>query len=77
MNLDPYYVDFDDDNRASEDVEEVLCDMAREANADSDAATRAQEEEARAEDEARRGIEEDLWDRCVGNANADHYPYPF
>jgi len=76
MNLDPYFVDFDDD-RAPDDVEEVLCDMAREANEDADAFTRAQEDEARAEDEARRGIEEDLWDRCVGNANADHYPYPF
>jgi hypothetical protein len=75
--LDPYHVDFEEEVRpltedeAQEEIEEVLSAWARETRAELDAMTHEQEQEARAEYEARRGVEDDLWARCMGTANTD------
>jgi hypothetical protein len=75
--LDPPHVDLEEEVRpltedeAQEEIEEVLGAWARETHAELDAMTYTQEQEARAEYEARRGVEEDLWARCMGTANAD------
>lgn len=75
--LDPPHVDFEEEMRplteeeAQEEIEEVLCAWTREARTELDATTYEQEQEARAEDEARRGVEDDLWARCMGTANTD------
>lgn len=72
--LDPYYIGFEDEERPlseQEEIEEMLGAWTREARAELDAMTYQQEQEARAEYEAQRGLEDDLWARCTGTANAD------
>jgi hypothetical protein len=52
--------------------------MIRAENEGRDGFMAAQEEVARQEWEAMQGLEQDLWDRaCIGNSNADVYPYCF
>lgn len=75
--LDPYFVDFDDDTRHDDGdtVDEVLDAWAQESQANLEAlceeSEREAQEQARAEYEARWAIEDDLWERCSGTANAD------
>lgn len=70
--------EYTEQERPTQEDEATVDAMIRAENEGRDGFMAAQEEVARQEWEAMQGLEQDLWDRaCIGNSNADVYPYCF